>query len=342
MLRTTSSSILRAAVAAVSVISCLPKDTRPPPGSLDVTATADSTLLGGGRSISTSDGWTVSYDRFLIAISSQLSGDSTCASYYTDGYRRIFDMGFPGPQKVNLLYALGHCNFGFRVASADPDPLEPLGEGVTQADKNLMATADTDFYTKEPTGIALYAKGKATKGDVTKTFTWSFRQRISYQRCAEPAVPGDAAGADDAAGGDDAAGADAELDANELTGPQGVDLAGGDAKSVDIRIHGESLFLDSTDPTKGALRFDVIAAADDMSGDHDGDVTLLELHKISLSDISVPGRYQQPPPSAGAAVPDSGNAAWTTLEDFVYLGLVPKVARFEDKGTCSTMPRRGD
>jgi hypothetical protein len=336
MLRTTLSSIFRAIAAAVSVISCLPKDTRPPPGSLDVTATADPALLGGTRSISTSDGWTISYDRFLISISSQLSGDTTCASYYTDGYRRIFDMGFPGPQRVNLLYALGHCDFGFRVASADTDPLEPLGEGVTLADKNFMATGDTDFYTKEPTGIALYAKGKATKGDVTKTFAWSFRQRISYQRCAEPAIPGDAAGEDDAAG------ADAELDASELTGPRGVDLAGGDAKSVDIRIHGESLFLDSTDPSKGALRFDVIAAADDTSGDHDGDVTLPELHNSLLSDISVPGRYQQPPPLPGAAVPDSGNAAWTTLEDFVYLGLFPQVARFEDRGKCSINPRRGD
>jgi hypothetical protein len=309
-----------------------------------VTVTADPLVLGGDHPVATVDGWTVSYDRFLIAINASLDGDTTCASYYNDGYRRILDMGIPGPQKLNLLYALGHCDFGFRVASADSDPYQPLGKGVTDIDKSLMGTAGTDPYTADrsgtpqPTGVAMYVKGRATKDAVAKTFAWSFRQRVSYQRCAAPRNPGDAGRVHDsgAAGGIVDAG-DAGFDAGRVIdagspGPQGVDLNGGEAATVDIRIHGESLFLDSINLVSRRLRFDALAAADDKYGNGDGDITLSELGLVQLTDIGLRGRYVQPPGDATALAP--GASAWTTLEDFVYLGLFPEVARFEDSGTC--------
>src|SRR5260221_5473 len=50
---------------------------------LDVTVTADPLLLGGHPSTSTTDGWTVSYDRFLISLDAALDLD-TCVSYYDE------------------------------------------------------------------------------------------------------------------------------------------------------------------------------------------------------------------------------------------------------------------
>src|SRR5436190_19330084 len=83
--------------------ACLPKDTRPVPGSVNVTVTPDTTILGGARSLLTVDGWILSYDRFLISLQSSLGGDTTCSMYYNDGYSRIMDMGVSGSQKLNLL-----------------------------------------------------------------------------------------------------------------------------------------------------------------------------------------------------------------------------------------------
>ena len=337
--------------AAISLVSCLPNDTRPIPGSLEVTVTADPLVLGGTPSVSTVDGWTVTYDRFMISISASLDGDTTCSSYYNDGYRRILDMGVPGPQKVNLLYALGHCDFGFRVASTTPDPYLPLGRGVTMADENLMGAAGADPYTTDrngkpqPTGVALYARGRATKDGDTKTFTWEFRRRISYQNCAAPLNTGDAGPAGDTGAvesigdsGESGSIRDAGDDGNAADagprGPQGVDLASREAKTVDIRIHGESLFLDSTNAAEGRLRFDFLAAADDKYGNGDGDIALSELGLVPLTDIGLARRYVQAPGDLTAAAP--AMSAWTTLEDFVYLGLFPKVSRFENGGTCDT------
>jgi hypothetical protein len=357
-----SSRYWAAAGAGIALVSCLPKDTRPAPASVDVTVTADPFLLGGDHSVATVDGWSVSYDRFLVSLNASLDGDTSCASYYNDGYQRILDMGIPGPQKLNLLYALGHCDFGFRVASADPDPYLPLGRGVTQADKSMLGVADTDPYTgqdesgnPQPTGVALYVKGRATKDAVTKTFAWSFRQRVSYQKCAAPRNPADAGSVRNSGGagsirdaGDAGNDAGSVIDAGP-PGPQGLDLASRDAKAVDIRMHGESLFLDSTSLANGRLRFDILAAADDKYGDGDGDVTLSELGLVQLSDIGLGRRYVQPTadfgmPAAGMSASSAQPAKpWTTLEDFVYLGLFPKVARFEDSGTCNVrMGRQRD
>ena len=307
------------------------------PGSIDVTVTAAPLLLGGHPSVSTADGWTISYDRFLITLNAQLGDDSTCASYYNDGYRRILDLGIAGPQKLNLLYALGHCDFGFRVSSTDPSPFLPLGQGVTAADVGLMETGEVDPYTTDrnghpqPTGVALYAKGRATKGGVTKTFAWAFRQGVSYQHCAAPRAAGDAGVRDSgiAPGIEDAGIYFADAGP---TGREGVDLVGGGATTIDIRMHGESLFLDSTNLITGTLRFDVLARADDEYGNRDGDIALSELGQVSLTDIGLHGRYVELKSDVDEGAP--GASPWTTLEDFVYKGLFPKVARFEDKGTC--------
>ena len=164
------------AILGLAFTACLPKDTRPVPGSIHVTVSAKS-----APSWITSDGWSVTYDRFLIDVGhANLSGDS-CAEYSDARYDRIFDGHQLGPQKVSESYALGHCSFRFRLNSPDLETL--LGAGVTEADKTEMRTPGSDFSAKDR-GVSLLVAGHATKEGVEKSFSWSFRRRVGYSDCA--------------------------------------------------------------------------------------------------------------------------------------------------------------
>ena len=323
------------------VPGCLPRDTRPVPGSLFVTATGGAPLLGGHAAALTADGWSVSYDRFLITLGGASLGGDSCASYYDADYSRILDMQTKGPQKVGLVYALGPCDFGFRVSG--PNALALLGQGVTDADKAFMGAPGTDPYVKNR-GISLHVEGHATKGTISKTFSWEFRQRVSYRKCSPMSAGTPSPDL-------------ASSDAGDAGGPPSFDLASGEAATVDLAIKGEALFLDSLDETRAALRFDTFARADDEYGNGDGEVTLAELGLVPIGDVTTggsPGEASDagtveagiadtgaPPANTSESGPldastlDGGPRGWKTFEDFVYLGLFPKVASLSG-GTCSS------
>ena len=304
--------------------ACLPGDTRPVPGSLDVSVVAGTALATRDHSFVTTDGWTVSYFRFLIGIGNASFDGDSCADYYDADYNRLLDLLVPGSQQLGLLYGLGQCDFGFRVSA--PSATSVLGIAVTEADRALLGAPGTDAYsTNRATDV--YVSGNATNGATTKTFTWSFRQRVSYSQCVGPPklevdkidlLSADAARIGDAG----------------LPGARGFDMKGRAALTTELTVHGEALFLDRADPVRGALRFDPIAQADDRFGNHDGNVTLAELglEPLPVAETNGDGDYTEPG--------DGGIATWKTLEDFVYLGLVPIVVRFEDGGSCETRGRR--
>ena len=204
------------AILGLAFTACLPKDTRPVPGSIHVTVSAKS-----APSWITSDGWSVTYDRFLIDVGhANLSGDS-CAEYSDARYDRIFDGHQLGPQKVSESYALGHCSFRFRLNSPDLETL--LGAGVTEADKTEMRTPGSDFSAKDR-GVSLLVAGHATKEGVEKSFSWSFRRRVGYSDCAVK-----------------------EDDANR----SGVVLRSGETLPIDIELHGEALLQVDSEPGVG-------------------------------------------------------------------------------------------
>jgi hypothetical protein len=63
-------------------------------------------------------------------------------------------------------------------------------------------------------------------------------------------------------------------------------------------------------------------------------VTLNELGRVKLSDVGSAPSY------AGA---DGGPSEWKTLEDYVYLGLFPAIARYRGEGICEpTIGQRPD
>jgi hypothetical protein len=289
---------------------------------LYVTVTTAPILTGSDHSFATVDGWTISYDKFLIALGNASFDGDSCADYYDADYTRIVNPFVAGPQKLGLLYGLGQCDFGYRLSGPGTDAV--LGQDVTDADRAFMGTPRSDLYATNR-GIDLYVQGRATNGAATKTFAWEFRQRLSFFRCSGPA-PGTASAADAGHAGD---GGDAGV---AVGGVSGFHLSSGQAETTDLRVHGETLFLDNPDPDRGFLTFADIASADDRYGNADGDVTLSELGSVPLSDLGLSNVHVE----SG----DAGTVALSTLEDLVYLGLVPHVVRFEDRGTCEMRTRR--
>ena len=300
MLRPLTLSLVGLA-AAFEVTACLPKDTRPPPALVHVTATPSPATKAG--SFDTADGWTITLDQVLLVLGRvSLDGDS-CSTYSEADYTRVLSLvGAPDAQKISDSYALGQCDFGFGVTNAESDSL--LGVGATKGNLDLLRTPG-----KDPSGTlrgtSMLVRGSATKDSLTETFSWPFRDRVRYRECSS-SVDGAAV--------------------------RGLKLSPSQNTDVDITLHAEALFRTSLDPTVDTLGFDVIASADVLLGNHDGEVTLEELAKLPLSSLEQAGAVDQG---------DAGVPTWLTLQDYVYQGAAATVARFRDTGHCTLALRTG-
>ena len=153
--------------------------------------------------------------------------------------------------------------------------------------------------------------GSATKDGQKLSFSWPFRGRARYRECAS------------------------QQD-GKLT--RGFDLKEDGEVTVNVVVHAEALFAESLMDRDSALRFDAIASADAL-GNADGEVTFDELRLVMLTDLQ----------GGDAYVPNETNQdlgiLWSTLEDFIYLGAAPNVARFQETGECDAQlgdqPRGG-
>ena len=167
------------ALTTLGPSGCLPADTRPEPGSVASVVVAEDAIHTGFR---TSDDWEVSFDEFLISLGEvEIEGDD-CNPYAESDYARILDMRQPGAQRLNLMHALGSCEYSFIFE--DPDRDAVLGTGVDEADKQLMRTAGSDQFVRDR-GVALYVSGGATRDQERYSFEWSFRPSLAYTDCGE-------------------------------------------------------------------------------------------------------------------------------------------------------------
>ena len=286
-------------LALLAPNACLPKDTRPPPSRVLFTASASPDTRAGVLSSPTADGWDIGFERLLVSLGRVSLDGPGCSVYSESRYGRVLDLlGAPDAQKISESYALGSCDFGFAIGNAASDSL--LGEGATAEDLAFLRTAGSDRY-QPNRGISLFVSGQARKGDQVLSFAWAFRGRARYREC-QTTVNGGAQG--------------------------GLSLAEDGDITANVTLHAEALFAENLGERDSALRFDAIASADAL-GNGDGEVTLDELNLVRLSDLQAGGAYAQ-----GEGEGEAAPAVWTTLEDFIYLGAAPSVARYEETGTC--------
>lgn len=231
---------------ALTLGNCLPDDTRKPPAELLVTVSADESLTSG--IVSTEDGWTIAYSRFLVVLGdADLSGDD-CDAYSESHYNRIFELTQPSPQRVSILYGLGDCQFRFRIAAPAWDSV--LGQGVSVEDEVFMRTPGSDAHASDA-GVSVRISGSASKLGVVKSFDWSFRRFIEYRDCAV-----------------------SDVDV--------ISLNSNGSSTVDIVVRGDALFGNGPKEPPAPPLFEPFRAADDEHGDGNGEVSFDELQNSPL------------------------------------------------------------
>jgi hypothetical protein len=244
-------TVFTLSLALPALNACLPDDTREPPAELVVRASADDALANGISS--TEDGWSIRYDRFLVVLgAAELSGDD-CDAYTESDYDRVLEMTLASSQRVSLLYGLGTCRFGFRIATPAWDTV--LGQGVSAEDEIFLRTPGSDAHATDQ-GVSVRISGSATQLGTVKTFDWSFRRFIEYNDCTLGEGPDSGA----------------------------LSLGSKGSSTVDLVLRGEALFGSAGREPPAAARFEPFRAADDEHGDGNGEISLDELQSSPLPE----------------------------------------------------------
>jgi hypothetical protein len=240
---------LSSASVALGLCTCLPDDTRDPPGSLVVEVSPERSLLAGAAV--TADGWSLGFERFLVVLGEvRLDGDD-CDVYSDAGYARIFDALRAEPQRVSVSYGLGRCTVGFGIASPAWDTLR--GAGVSAGDETLLRTFGADAHSPGG-GVSVHIEGFGERAGRRKRFVWSFRRFLTYEACH----------------------------LSEQRPEAAVVLAGREKEEVAIVLRATPLFQRELD-VDAPLYFEPFREADDRFGDGDGIVTLAELENTPLA-----------------------------------------------------------
>lgn len=246
----------------VSIVGCLPVDTRPEPSLVLVTADLPPDLVD--HAFSTEDGYNVTLTRLFVSMGNLGFDGAGCNSYSEARYGRVLDMLQPGPQKLGQLWGLNACLLGYRVSVPREDAV--LGASVTEADRLLMSNATVPTSSADglatARGMTVHLQGLIQNGAVTVSFDWGFSEELSWSECKRR-VQG-------------------ELETQ-------LPLAGAGTIDVNISVDPRNLFrvkLPTSDATDDSEQFmslaRLIVDADQSSGDANGRVAIDELIVVSV------------------------------------------------------------
>lgn len=198
------------------------------------------------------DGYSVTYDRFLVLVGNIVVADSEgVEAGRHDGFF-LMDHTEPGTKELISLEGLeakAWTHVSYETSPASAGQIEPLG-AVTQADVDQMVTE----------GLHVYVEGTISNGTASKTFAWGFGVPTLLDDC------------------------EGDLDGKTT---EGVLVTQGGNDVVELTIHGDHFFYDDLQAAEAVLRADAMFNAD---ADDDGEITLEELEAVSLVDLP-PDQY---------------------------------------------------
>jgi hypothetical protein len=203
------------------------------------------------------DGWTLKYDKFLVAFHEISVADDTGTPVARMTGSKLVDNTKAGRKELVTfadLPARAFRQVGYQIKPALAD--SELVAGAAEADRAMMVA----------NGYSIYVSGSATKAAdgnaaVTKTFHWGFTTATQYRDCLQPEESGQTI--------------------------KGIVVTNGGTDTSELTTHGDHFFYDrlkaSDDPAiLTSLRFDEKAAAD-KNGDNE--ITLEELSAAPIDVI---------------------------------------------------------
>lgn len=163
--------VLSAIVLSQTCVGCLPDSGRPPPGEATLFVSPGDALTGG---VMTADGWSITFDRLLVAGFADLWGGGSCIVYSNRDYLRVVDAARAGEHKVATVFGLNECTVVFQLTPPPPSEDVVPGDGVTGDDVTELTNS----------GASLQIVGRASQGERRLSFDWSIGRTSSHPACS--------------------------------------------------------------------------------------------------------------------------------------------------------------
>lgn len=262
-------------------------------GSLALSTTSATAEKG----FTSTDGWAIKLDHFYVSLPS-VSVGGLDGVVTASASAQIIDQVAPGPKtlvEATVRAARAWDDVHFEIGPA------ALTDGAPPSYAAPAAAGDSavkvDRMVKE--GLSLLVEGSATRGAVTKKFSWGFTTDTSHTACA-----GEVNGA---------------LVPGLVVPPEGGDGA-------EIGMRADVLFSNTLGNPGAATSFDAFASAD---GDNDGTITLDELRAVTLEKLRT-GAIGPYDVAKDSTIADLGGYAEELTRHVV--------STFRAKGSCKAEP----
>ncbi|WP_437605387.1 hypothetical protein WMF20_30240 [Sorangium sp. So ce834] len=179
-------------------------------------------VLKNGRELAFVDGWTVTFDKFIVSLGDIELRGADGASAFKDESIYVADLhrGDPTIAVFEGLEARRWERFSLKTLPATPDAVNL--NGVSQDDVERMAS----------NGYNYWIEGAATKGGEAYTFSWGLVNPTRNSNCT-----------------------------NGLDGTDGFVVKSHATTEAEITVHVDHTFWDTLGSEVADLRFDAIAAA---------------------------------------------------------------------------------
>lgn len=149
-------------------------------GTLNVSIYGEEFIEKGIPSTEFSDGWAVTFTKFLVSVGEVSAARGTGTPDLTESTYRIFNLATASNGQGQPITSKGvpggaYNRVAFRVA---PPPQGTSGGNATATERDILTRGS----------YGLYVEGRATKGMVTKTFAWGFTNKTFYKACESTAM----------------------------------------------------------------------------------------------------------------------------------------------------------
>ena len=191
-------------------------------GGLRLETWGESFIDAGIPSDEFSDGWSIEFSRFLVALGSIRVADRLGDVALSLPSVRVFDLSRPGPHLIE---------FADEVPAQRWDAVEVDLALATDAVSGHDRLEAEDLLAMKAGGLSAWVTGEARTGTVSFSFDWPFKETVSLGNC--------------------------QTESDGL----GLVVPSGEITTLQFTVHGDHLFYDSLEGD-AALRFLAMADAD--------------------------------------------------------------------------------